>query len=476
MRWLNSIAGAGLFMILAVGSAYGCYCGADASPCQGYGRSAAVFIGTPIALRTVEPKPGTSKESPEYWLPRIFKFTVEQSFLGVQPGELEVGTGMGSSDCGYDFKLGQRYVVYAYTAGKSDRLGTGTCSRTAPYEKADEDIQFLRTLASQNQGVSISGEVKRRLHDVAKGTSTEIGPLAAASLVVESDGERREVRTDAAGRYSLNGLRPGKYKVTLQLPDELIVYPAEHEITVADRGCATVSYQVIDNGRVSGKVLDPEGHAAKGLILGLMDANHADPKKDYGRMEQVDDEGRFSFSGLPPGRYLLAVNLSRFPHPNEPTNAYPRTYYPGVTDVSKAEVITLGAGENLNEINLRLPTRRAPSIINGKVVWDDGTPVINAMILFREVTYDDAQMNTANSEALLLGFLVQVDGSRAANDQGYFTISGYVGQTFAIAALSTRPDPNDPRRLEQPMVPKPPVQVVLAKPTEMVTIVLTKLR
>lgn len=476
MRWLNSIAGAGLFMILAVGSAYGCYCGADASPCQGYGRSAAVFIGTPIAVRTVELKPGTSKESPEYWLPRIFKFTVEQSFLGVQPGELEVGTGMGSSDCGYDFKLGQRYVVYAYRADKSDRLGTSICTRTAPYEKADEDVQFLRTLSSQNSGVSISGDVKRRLHDVAKGTSMEVGPLAAANLVIESDGERREVRTDAAGRYSLNGLRPGKYKVTLQLPDELIVYPAAQEITVADRGCATVSYQVIDNGRVSGKVLDPDGHAAKGVVLGLMEANHADPKKDYGRLAQVDDEGRFSFSGLPPGRYLLAVNLSRFPQPNEPTNAYPRTYYPGVTDVSKAEVITLGAGENLNDIDLRLPTRGAPSIINGKVVWDDGTPVMNAMILFREVTHD-TQMNTANGEASLIqGFLLQLNSSQAANDQGYFTISGYVGQTFAIAALSTRPDPNDPRRVAEPMVPKPPVRIVLAKPTEMVTIVLTKLR
>lgn len=459
MRWLNSIAGVGLLMILAVGSAYGCSCAGGASPCQDYGRSSAVFIGTPIAVRTVEPKPGRGPESAEYWLRRIFKFSIEQSFLGVQPGELEIGTGMGGGDCGYDFKLGQRYVVYAYKNEKSNQLATGICSRTAPYEKADEDIQFLHTLSSHSPGVTISGEVKRRLHDVAKGDSKVVGPLADLNLVVESDGERREIRTDAAGRYTLSGLRPGKYKVTLRLPDELFVYKAEEEITVADRGCATVSYQVKDNGRVSGKVLDPEGQPAKGVILALMDANHADPKKDWGALEQVDDEGRFSFSGLPPGRYLLAVNLSRFPRPNEPTNAYPRTYYPGVTDVSKAEVITLGAGESLSDIDLRLPTRRAPSIINGKVVWDDGTPVMNAGISFREVTYHDPQMNSGSQ----------------ADDQGYFTINAYVGQVFLIAARSNRPDPNDPRRVE-PMVPKAPVRIVLAKPTETVTIVLTRLR
>ena len=460
MRQTSCMVGVALFvMTLSVANALGCSCAGPGTPCQGYGSASAVFVGTAIAVRTVERTVNSDREEIDYWAPRTFKFMVEQSFLGVQAMEIEVSTGMGGGDCGYDFKLGSRYVVYAHQFSKANRLTTSICTRTKPFDDSGEDLEFLRSLGSRSPGVTINGEVKRGQQSVAKGDSTVVGPVANIGLVVEGEGERREIQTDGEGRFILTGLSPGKHKVTLLLPDEMFTHRPEQEIRVSDRGCANVSYLVVDNGRLSGKVLDPEGQPAAGVLLTLIEADEIDPLKHYNRLVRADDQGRYSFSALPPGRYLVAVNLTRFPELNDPTNAYPRTYYPDVSDISKAEVITLGAGENARERDLRLSTRRAPSIVSGKVVWADGTPVANAGISFRDVTYHDPKMN----------YGIQAD------EQGYFTIKGYVGQAFVIEPRSNRPYSGDPRRFE-PMERVEPVRIVLSNPTELLKIIITKLR
>lgn len=446
-----------LVIMLAVSRGDACSCAGGASPCQEYGRVSAVLVGTPIAVRMVS-RPANS-DSDDYWAPRTFTFSVETSFLGVSAAEIEVATGLGGGDCGYDFKIGNRYVVYAYKSGKTGRLVTSICTRTNPLERATEDIEFLRSLESRQPGVTISGEVRRRRHNVATGDSIDVGPQQDFAVVIEGGGERTEIRTDGQGRYRLTGLSPGKFKVTLVLPDELFTYKAEQELTVADRGCATVSYSVVDNGRIGGRVLDPNGQPAAGVLLALMDKDHSDPKTNWGKLVNADKEGQFSFSALPPGQYVLAVNLNRFPQPNDPTNAYPRTYYPGVNDISKAEVITLGAGEKLSDFNFQLPARREPSTITGKVVWNDGTPVANAGISFKEVTYQDPGISNG----------MQTD------DQGYFTINAFIGQTFVIEARSNRPYDGDPRRLG-PMERVEPLRVIVSSPTESVKIVIARLR
>jgi len=460
MRQLQCIVGAVLLVMMGFGaSAMGCSCIRPGPPCQNYGGATAVFVGTPITEKTAERKPGNKPEDIDC-APRTFSFSVEQAFLGVSTAEVEIGTGRGGGDCGYDFKLGSRYLVYASQSSQSNRLTTSICTRTAPFDNATEDLEFLRGLKSLNPGVTINGEVKRNRINVAKGDAALVGPLAGIGLTVEGEGERREIKTDDQGRYSLTGLRAGKFKVTLQLPDELSTYKAEQEISVSDRGCAVVNYFVVDNGRLSGKVSGPEGQPAVGIQLQLMEADNADPLKGWGKSAQADAQGAYSFSALPPGRYLLAVNLSRYPDPNDPTNAFPRTYYPGVLDIAKAETITLGAGENVQGFDLQLPVRRAPSILTGKVVWADGTPVANAAISFREVTYHDPQTN----------YGIQADES------GYFTVKGYVGQILVVEARSNRPYSPGVTRQFEPMEKVEPVRIVLSKPTEMVNIVITRLR
>lgn len=452
-------------MLVLFSSANGCTCAGGETPCQAFGSSSAVFVGTVTGVRTAkQPQPRNAEELESLrraeidWTPRTFTFSVELGFLGVDGTEVEVATGRGGGDCGYDFKSGKRYLVYAYRSTQGNRLATSICSRTRTYETADEDIKFLGTLPSLSAGVTIYGEIKRQLHSVKGGGSKTVGQVAEAALVVEGENERKEVRTDAQGRYRVSGLRPGKYKVTLSLPEELMVHRPEQEVTITDRGCASVNYFVTDNGRISGRVFDAEGQPAPKVLMALIDVDGQDIERDYSKLERADQDGRYSFTAVPPGRYLLAVNVIRFPQPDDPTNAYPRTYYPGVAQASQAAIISLGAGEKLTERDLRLPQRRSSSVIKGTVMWADGTPVAKAGISFRDVTYHDSRMNHG----------AQTD------ELGRFTINSYEGQTLVIEARSNRPYVGNPRN--EPMERSEAVRITLTKPSEVVTIVITKLR
>ncbi len=246
----------------------------------------------------------------------------------------------------------------------------------------------------------------------------------------------------------------------LTLPDELTTYKTEHELTVNDRGCAHVFYGVSDNGRVGGRVADAEGRPAAGVLVSLIKADDPDPVSLNARLERTDEGGRYAFKSIPPGRYLLAVNLNRYPQPNDPTNAYPRTYYPGVAEASRAESVNIGAGERAKDRDLTLPARRAESVVNGIVVWDDGSPVAGANISVRDLTYHDPGTDY---------------GLEPADAQGRFTHKGYQGQVLLIRAGSNRQFVGDFRR-DGPMERAEPVRVTLDGPTESVRIVITKLR
>jgi hypothetical protein len=452
-------------MLVFSNTAKGCTCMGGEPPCQAFGRASAVFVGTVTGVRTAkQPQPRNREELDSlrrdeiYFTPRTFTFSVELGFLGVDGVEVDVATGRGGGDCGYDFKSGKRYLVYAYRLTQGNRLATSICSRTKPYEAADEDIKFLGTLPTLSTGVTIYGEIRRQLHSVKRGDAKSLGPVADVALVVEGADERREVRADAQGRYRVSGMRPGKYKITLSLPEELMVHQPEQEVTIADRGCAGVNYFVADNGRISGVVFDAEGQPAPKVLLSLIEADGQDIERDYSKFERTDDDGRYSFTAVPPGRYLVALNVTRFPQPDDPTNAYPPTYYPGVAQASQAAIISLSAGEKLTGRDLRLPQRRSPSVIKGIVIWADGTPVANGSISFRDVTSHDSGMN----------YGAQTD------ELGRFTINSYEGQTVVIEARSNRPYVHNPRN--DPMERAEAVRITLANPSEVVKIVITKLR
>ena len=98
------------------------------------GNSKAVFSGQ--VLDIVERKTGGSSEN-------VVTFRVIESWKRVRTKTVKVVTPHPTpASCGYDFQVGESYLVYVQIADDNE-LWTGICSRTMELAKATEDLQIL---------------------------------------------------------------------------------------------------------------------------------------------------------------------------------------------------------------------------------------------------------------------------------------------------------------------------------------------
>ena len=114
--------------------AHACSCFGPPSTERALADSDAVFVGEVVKLD--RPSPFKSSASLE-----TDTFRVSESWKGPEGGMLEVRTPLMGVSCGYPFKVGQEYLVYAYE-GKQG-IETDGCSQTKPLSEADADLEVL---------------------------------------------------------------------------------------------------------------------------------------------------------------------------------------------------------------------------------------------------------------------------------------------------------------------------------------------
>src|SRR5262245_38785209 len=130
-RWkLLSIGPLVLTLLSFSETAYACICERPPLPCEAYWEVEAVFIGTAKELSWIE----FEEKHDDLVIKRkqpVFSFSVDRAFRGVSGAKVAVLTGMGDGDCGYRFKIGEQYLVYAYRdQQKKETLSTSICTRT----------------------------------------------------------------------------------------------------------------------------------------------------------------------------------------------------------------------------------------------------------------------------------------------------------------------------------------------------------
>lgn len=359
------------------GSSDACMCTTAGPPCQAFWRVDAVFTGLVTEVEIV-PLPGSSDNNPMV----RGRLLVQESFRGAGGSIVEVFTPRYQTACGFPFRKGEQYLVYANRRPDTDMLTTSNCTRTRSLAKATEDLLYLRGLASVPSGSRIFGRVGRYTHDLKTLTQDWSG-FVGIPIAIEGSEAKVEIVTGMDGRFDVHGLPPGRYRVTPRLPPKFS-QPAR-TIDVADKGCAEIIFWTQVDGRISGRIFDADGRPVPHLRVTLIPEG-IDLLKETNKREwaSTDDNGWYSFKELPPGRYQLGINLIVVP---DESNAFPRTYHPGVKDRRLASVINLTKGERLEGYDFFLPPRLTWRQIGIAVTWPDGSPAQNAVVQLQSPDY-----------------------------------------------------------------------------------------
>ena len=120
------------FLLLVRDSA-ACDCKPPPAPKEALEKSAAVFVAKVVKI----------EDDPVSARGRKVHVEVEKWWKGGDTATLIVSTAKSGATCGYGFREGGRYLVYAYgEKGKNEPLLVSLCSRTRTLEQAETSGDF----------------------------------------------------------------------------------------------------------------------------------------------------------------------------------------------------------------------------------------------------------------------------------------------------------------------------------------------
>jgi hypothetical protein len=138
MRWPILLSVLTSLLAVNVPDAHACSCVPPEPPRESYFASDVVFIGT---VRRITRDAGAPSEA------RLrVEFHDVIAYRGAGGTMASVLTDEHTASCGYPFRNGGRYVVYAHKSKETQHVLVSLCSRTGPISHASEDLKFFATL------------------------------------------------------------------------------------------------------------------------------------------------------------------------------------------------------------------------------------------------------------------------------------------------------------------------------------------
>ena len=177
---------------------------------------------------------------------RRVRFKVRTTFRGEKEESEEVWTDSG--DCGYDFQVGETYLVYADEDEESGHINTSVCYRNRRLSDAGDDLAYLFFYrnggdeSARLEGFVTSDGFYQR--DLDKAHDPEKVKLPAPGVVLElkSGQARRYTQSDRDGRFVFDGLAGGEYSVSVfdaGYPELVKLLAGPARVQVEKKGCAS---------------------------------------------------------------------------------------------------------------------------------------------------------------------------------------------------------------------------------------------
>jgi hypothetical protein len=132
----TSVWGALALALLTPTAGSACNCGGTPTPSEAAKEADAIFVGTVVGTQT-QPDWSSGIRVTEV---RV-SFLVRSAWKGTPPLRATVVTPANEAACGYSFRTGERYLVYA--SRHQGELHSGLCTRNARVAEAGEDLAAL---------------------------------------------------------------------------------------------------------------------------------------------------------------------------------------------------------------------------------------------------------------------------------------------------------------------------------------------
>jgi len=229
-------------------------------------------------------------------------------------------------------------------------------------------------------------------------------------------------------------LEPGPYRLTVQktgyVPLDPASVPTYWVLAGQSLDVATVSLQ--KGGVVAGRVLDSFGEPMVDISVRAVKPGAAIDR--MGEANRTNDLGEFRVFGLAPGEYIIAASPRPFGSDALSRTMVSSTFYPGTSDPSAAQVLTVRAGQTVAGIEFR--TVMASTFkVSGTVVDELGMPIVGATVVL------------AGDSRASGGIAAGIVGETRSDGAGVFSINAVMsGKYYATAK----------------MPPSDPVQVIVA--------------
>lgn len=247
-----------------------------------------------------------------------------------------VQTGFGGGDCGYHFKSGSRYLVYAWV-DNSGNLSTGICSGTRPLDSAGTALKVLRgepaaaedladRHAQQQKPTTETHISNRRVCgkiSFPKGISSRPANIffwRASEDASPMPEEHTETEND--GSFCQDWMAPGKYLVeaiSKASDSDAFAYGGYYPGVPARAQAQTIEVRENDElVQTDFSLVDQPLHSVRGYLRGVSETGDSpimvmllnDPFDVVHAIEPIPlgPHGVFEFSGVPNGHYFaLAV-------------------------------------------------------------------------------------------------------------------------------------------------------------------------
>ncbi len=193
--------------------------------------------------------------------------------------------------------------------------------------------------------------------------------------------------TDAAGRFAMKDIEPGKYRMTVTRNGFVTMAygargPTRPGTTLTlDRAqkLKDVNFRLTPHGVIAGRILDEDGEPLPFVSVQLVQFQYRQGRQQVNMTAgsaTTNDLGDYRIFGVAPGKYYLGATVRPTgafgrlvdlrSDSGQPEEDYVPTYYPGTTNTANAAPIEVGSGALVSGINFTL-SKTATVHIRGSI-------------------------------------------------------------------------------------------------------------